>query len=156
MILSFCFFLHGKKTRVMPSGVEKMSRSSDEEWRKKLTDEERKRQDAEQRLHIAEKTIVSQRKEILMLQRQLGSPRTAGSLRTEKVSSAPNSGKDDAVVDQERVHVLQQENADLLSCLKKQNRLIDVLKRQKILLEAGTLLALSEKEFSQHLELERV
>jgi predicted nucleic acid-binding Zn-ribbon protein len=50
------------------------------------------------------------------------------------------------------INALEKKNHDLLACFKKQMQLIDVLKRQKIHLEASRLLELTEKEFVSALD----
>lgn len=50
------------------------------------------------------------------------------------------------------INALEKKNNDLLTCFKKQMQLIDVLKRQKIHLEASRLLELTEKEFVSALD----
>ncbi|KAJ1556560.1 Golgin sub A member 2, partial [Cladochytrium tenue] len=46
---------------------------------------------------------------------------------------------------------IHKQKLELLAIFKKQNQLIDVLKRQKIHLEAATLLGFSEEEFTRAL-----
>jgi len=49
---------------------------------------------------------------------------------------------------------LRDQRADLLQAFRKQAKLIDVLKRQKMHLEAARLLAFTEEEFTKTLELD--
>lgn len=122
-----------------------------------------------QKLSVAEKTVAAQRKEILVLQRQLAAASAQDARKTSKaeepahkVVASPNrsvlavaeTGSEQAPLE-EKLKRLQQENGTLLNCVSKQNKLIDVLKRQKILLEAATLLDISEREFAKYLELEK-
>ena len=53
-----------------------------------------------------------------------------------------------------QVAALLAENTKLRSYVKRQSALIDVLRRQKILLEAAAALTISSKEFCRDLELE--
>jgi hypothetical protein len=48
--------------------------------------------------------------------------------------------------------MLLAQRTEFLNCLRKQNKLIDVLKRQKLHLEAAKLLQLTEQEFTAALE----
>uniref|UniRef100_A0A7S1W6V9 Uncharacterized protein n=1 Tax=Neobodo designis TaxID=312471 RepID=A0A7S1W6V9_NEODS len=47
---------------------------------------------------------------------------------------------------------LVKQRAELMQCLRKQNKLIDVLKRQKLHLEAAKLLQIAEQEFTNALD----
>ena len=47
---------------------------------------------------------------------------------------------------------LTKQRADLLQCLRKQSKLIDVLKRQKLHLEAAKMLQLTEQDFTSALD----
>ena len=50
------------------------------------------------------------------------------------------------------VRMLEAQRSEFVNCIRKQNRLIDVLKRQKFHLEAAKLLQITEQDFSKVLE----
>ena len=74
-----------------------------------------------------------------------------------EVKSNDGQRTDDYKKDYERLmqdnKKLERQNAELLTAFKKQLKLIDILKRQKIHMEAAKLLAFSEEEFIKTLEL---
>ncbi len=51
-----------------------------------------------------------------------------------------------------QVHQLGQQNQEMISIFKKQLMLIDTLKRQKALVEAGHLLTCTEQDFMETLD----
>ena len=76
-----------------------------------------------------------------------------------ELSKAKKSQKDDIIKDGHRQNDLLQENRqlqrqvdDLKACMKKQFKLIDVLKQQKMHLEAARHLQFTEKEWQKVLE----
>jgi hypothetical protein len=126
----------------------------------------------EQKLRIAEVTISTQKKEILLLQRGGAAgvvDSVSGDVRLQKaneeiarlrkeLAAATTPGSSSEAADQ--IVTLRAENkrldaqrVELLGCIRKQNKLIDVLKRQKLHLEAAKLISMTEEEFTKILEI---
>lgn len=51
-----------------------------------------------------------------------------------------------------RIKVLEKQRNDLISAFRKQMKLIDILKRQKMHIEASRLLTFTEEEFMKTLD----
>ncbi|KAH9586288.1 hypothetical protein LSM04_004689 [Trypanosoma melophagium] len=129
------------------------------------------RKTTEQKLSLAESTVARQKKEIILLQRQLHSSnsevterRLESALREvnllkaklEEMNSKANMSPDDTVFElQSIIDKLSAEKNDLVNCLRKQNKLIDALKRQKLHLEATVLVDLTEKDIEKCFDLLR-
>eukprot|EP00760_Papus_ankaliazontas_P024894 PhM_4_TR2437/c1_g1_i1/m.50802 len=78
-------------------------------------------------------------------------PRTPGSVATTTTTTtAPAPATADAAAAENRR--LQQQRTDLLHVIKKQAKLIDILKRQKMHVEATKVLQLAEEDFLRTLE----
>lgn len=90
------------------------------------------------RLNRAQEDLETARKEVSRLKQATSS--TGGELR----------GKYDATLKQNKVLAAQKE--ELLAAFKKQQQLIDILKRQKLHVEAARLLQFSEEEFVKALD----
>ncbi|RNF03739.1 hypothetical protein TraAM80_05562 [Trypanosoma rangeli] len=125
----------------------------------------------EDKLSMAKSTIATQKREILLLQRQLQSgpselsdrrleaplrdiallkPKLSGLGGAEKVSQGG-----DASQLQTSLCRVSAERDELLNCVKKQSKLIEVLKQQKLHLEASILADISEKELGKYFDLVR-
>ncbi|CAD2220550.1 hypothetical protein ADEAN_000807200 [Angomonas deanei] len=127
------------------------SKKREDELQRALKAANDKNRDLEAKLQLAEKTIETQKKEILLLQRNAtrqdkGAPQTRASVN---LPQNPRTGYGEEQSNNSKTDDLQQKNGELVECVKKQAKYIDVLKRQKMLLEAGLLLSFSEKELSQ-------
>ncbi|ORC86057.1 uncharacterized protein TM35_000312430 [Trypanosoma theileri] len=125
----------------------------------------------EQKLSVAESTVTRQKKEIILLQRQLQSSnsevterRLESALREvnllksslDQMNSKAKMSSEDTVIElQSIIDKLSAEKNDLVNCLRKQNKLIDVLKRQKLHLEATVLVDLTEKDIEKYFDLLR-
>ncbi|RNF07064.1 uncharacterized protein Tco025E_07449 [Trypanosoma conorhini] len=126
----------------------------------------------EEKLEMAKSTIATQKKEILLLQRQLQSGvselsgrRLEGSLREANLLKPKSSGlgraekssqEDDDSHLQNSLSRLCAERDELLNCVRKQGKLIEILKRQKLHLEAFILADMSENELGKYFDLARI
>lgn len=138
------------------------------------------KQALDQKVRLLETQLAAARKELLLAQRQLGAASNAGAAPSSSPSTA--AGADDVRLKralqeieslrqqlaaasaspsehQSELNLLRTENKkldaqrlELVTCIRKQNKLIDVLKRQKIHLEAAKLLQITEEEFLRSLE----
>jgi chromosome segregation ATPase len=68
----------------------------------------------------------------------------------DKAAAAPAPGRVSEL--EQDVRSLQSQRSEFVNVIRKQNRLIDVLKRQKFHLEAAKLLQITEQEFAKVLE----
>lgn len=113
--------------------------------KKKLQEEVLKSEKLEQKVLMMEKTSESQRKELIFLQRQqqISDLRTVANCEcgVESAKDCPNCFR------------LKQEIMELNSSCKesrgavdKMNRLVNILRRKIVLLEASTLLSITKKD----------
>ncbi|ESL09805.1 hypothetical protein TRSC58_02470 [Trypanosoma rangeli SC58] len=125
----------------------------------------------EEKLSMAKSTIATQKREILLLQRQLQSGASESSDRRSevpirdiallkpKLSGLGGAEKvpkgDDTYHLQTSLSRMSAERDELLNCVKKQSKLIDVLKQQKLHLEASILADISEKELGKYFDIAR-
>ena len=80
--------------------------------------------------------------------------RTKAQLKALKEDRLNERGDRDEMVKLSHENVrLRKRQAELILAFKKQNKLIDILKRQKLHVEAATLLGFTEAEFCKTLEL---
>nr|CCC95770.1 unnamed protein product [Trypanosoma congolense IL3000] len=122
-----------------------------------------------QKICMLEATVATQKKEILLLQRQIQSKSDGAAERRlesarqeiaslkEKLNNSTEGTNGSQVAASMQMHAaierLSAEKNELLSCLRKQNKLIDALQRQKIHLESIMLIHLAEKEIEKYFEL---
>lgn len=143
----------------------------------RLERESHERKELEQRLKLADTQLMASKKEVLLLQRQIqtastttddarlqkalqenerlraqltaaGNPATS-SAATSAVAAGESFETSQLKADNRR---LEQQRVELMNCVRKQNKLIDILKRQKMHLEAAKLLQITEEEFTKLLE----
>ncbi|KEG10718.1 hypothetical protein DQ04_03381100 [Trypanosoma grayi] len=126
---------------------------------------------AEQKLSVAENVVATQKKEMVLLQRSAQlSPGDAKDRKLENAlreiallrSKVDEMNETKSISQGEgfaqlraSVSKLSSEKNELINCLRKQNKLIDVLKRQKVHLEAAVLVELAEKEVERYFDLAR-
>eukprot|EP00796_Vickermania_ingenoplastis_P000704 gene704-383_t len=122
-------------------------------FQKKVNDEEQQRVKLEQKLAISNKTLEAREMEVLLLQRRLkdtGRDKGQSSKNASPGRDGGSCSKCEAL--QKQHYLLMEECKDLKNTVSKLSKLIDVLKRQKILLEAGVLLSIAEKDFDMFLD----
>ena len=135
--------------------------------------------DLQGRLKISEAQVAAHKKELQLMQREAaGITGVTSDTRLQKAleeiaqlkskvatlsagAGAPSGalgGSAAAVAQQQREQlardnkILEAQRAELLNCVRKQNKLIEVLRRQKLHLEAAKLLQMTEDEFTRVLE----
>jgi hypothetical protein len=93
-------------------------------------------------------------KDVQVRRAQEAVTRMKSQLQELQGTSANAAGDDRARADaaEARVKILERQRADLVSAFKKQMKLIDVLKRQKMHVEAARLLSFTEEEFVKTLD----
>jgi len=80
--------------------------------------------------------------------------KTAGASASSIVAANSASSEDSAAASASvaRIKVLEKQRNDLIAAFRKQMKLIDILKRQKMHIEASRLLAFTEEEFMKTLD----
>lgn len=73
-------------------------------------------------------------------------------LKAKLADEAPSNAEKQVQTLEAENRRLEAQRFEFINCIRKQNKLIDVLKRQKLHLEAAKLLQLSEQEFSKTME----
>lgn len=120
---------------------------------KKSVEEEQKRIKLEKSLAVAEKSNESLRTEILFLQRQTKETRDKDTSVQKNRGDSEGSPSCAGLNDQ--AAALKEENRELKVTVGRLKKLVDVLKRQKILLEANALLTVTERDLDGMLELDK-
>ncbi|OBS76777.1 hypothetical protein A6R68_16761, partial [Neotoma lepida] len=132
------------------------SQQSQLEKYKNLFEEANKKCDGlQQQLSSIERELENKRR----LQKQAATSQSATEVRLNRALEEAEKYKDIANEDHQKIEVLKSENkklerqkGELMIGFKKQLKLIDILKRQKMHIEAAKMLSFSEEEFMKALE----
>lgn len=162
--------------RALERAVAQLSSESDKQQKmigslnNRVEREMAEKKELAQKCKVAESQLAAARKEIQLLQRQISGAGSTGDAAKEEPRlqralseieslrsklSTPQVSAEPVELSHLRTEnkKLEAQRLELITCVRKQNRLIDVLKRQKMHLEAAKLLQITEEEFVKTLEI---
>eukprot|EP00948_MAST-09A_sp_MAST-9A-sp1_P004199 g4199.t1 len=137
-----------------------------EQEKKIIRDLKEKAKDDHQKMISLEKTIQTQKREFKKRETESSTKDVRLHRALEEVDRLKNvikdlrsSAKEDTGMAKEKetdlinhIKVLENQKKELIAAFRKQLKLIDILKRQKVHLEAAKMLSFTEEEFSRTLE----
>ncbi|CAM41740.1 conserved hypothetical protein [Leishmania braziliensis MHOM/BR/75/M2904] len=123
---------------------------------KMLEEEMTKRREAERTIEELQKQVQLLEKEVLRLRHVYKSKKDSASITTMDPQDTTLLPACNITCTENSQAALHAENDRLRQFVRRQSALIDVLRRQKVLLEASASITISARDFNKQLELHKV